>query len=128
MTFRKQIEAGPPGVPGAASGGNKREKGALPKSWNLELRRDVKVDVRKWVRDYVASGGKSPSVQTLVRGHPKRQPYGPRALGLRKWIHIEAFWRGPENAPVVVRGHAMAEPAAAPATPAAVPESSKEPS
>jgi hypothetical protein len=77
-------------------------------AWNIVLRRDVKLDVRGWVTEYVKGGGKSPLVQTLVRGHQKRQPYGPNH-SLRKWIHIEAYWRGPEDAPVVVRSTVLAE-------------------
>lgn len=113
VAMKRMIAKGPPAqtVPAVPSKVAGREKGSLPKTWAIELRRDVKVDARKWVRDYVASGGKSPSVQTLVRGHRKRQPYGPHALNLRKWIHIEAFWRGPEDAPIVVRGHALKEEA-----------------
>lgn len=38
------------------------------------------------------------TVRTMVAGHWKRQPYG-EGRALRKWIHIEPFWRGPETAP-----------------------------
>jgi hypothetical protein len=45
-----------------------------------------------------------PSVQCLVRGHWKRQPCG-HELQDRKWIQIEPYWRGPEDAPIAVRSH-----------------------
>lgn len=83
-----------------------KKEDAAAKAWGIDLRRDIKVDVRTWVSDYVKHGGKSPSVQTLVRGHQKRQRHGSRGE-LRKWIHIAPYWRGPEDAPVVVRGHVM---------------------
>ncbi|MBX3216928.1 MAG: hypothetical protein KF850_33155 [Labilithrix sp.] len=57
---------------------------------------DVRVDVREAVRDYVTRGGRAPRVQHLVRGHWRTQPHGPERA-LRKWIHVEPYWRGPES-------------------------------
>jgi hypothetical protein len=85
-----------------------RPKDTLPTAWTFELRREVKLDARAWVGDYITSKGTSPSVQTLVRGHWKRQPFGPRVLNLRRSIHIEPYWRGPEDAPIVTRPLALA--------------------
>lgn len=85
----------------AAAKNERRASRGEPTSWTYVLGRDVKVDVRSAVSDYVANGGASPSVQSLVRGHWKRQPHGPE-LSQRKWIHIEPYWRGPEDAPIVV--------------------------
>ena len=79
-----------------------------PSAWSIELKRDVKVDCRTWVRDYVSSGGTSPSVRSLVRGHQKRQRYGPRGA-LRKWIHIEPYWKGPLDGPIAVRAHKIGD-------------------
>lgn len=67
---------------------------------------DVRVDVRSAVGDYVAGGGVPPAVQSLVRGHWKRQAHGPGGA-LRRWIQIEPYWRGPEEGPVVVRKHVL---------------------
>jgi hypothetical protein len=79
-----------------------------PKAWTFQLTRDVKVDCREWVKDFIRGGtGTSPSVQTLVRGHHKRQPCGPGRTE-RKWIHVEPYWRGPEDAPIAVRSHRVA--------------------
>jgi hypothetical protein len=83
------------------SGGNKK-----PSAWTFELKRDVKIDCRTWVGDYVRSEGKSPSVRSLTRGHQKRQPYGPKGA-LRKWIHVEPYWRGPLDGPVAVKSHRL---------------------
>lgn len=71
------------------------------------LGRSVKVDVRDAVRAYAE--GKQTSghgVRTLVRGHHKRQPCGFKSME-RKWIHVEPYWRGPEDAPVIVRSHVL---------------------
>lgn len=105
--FKHARESGPP-RPSAPKAKGGRPKDTLPTAWTFELRRDVKLDARAWVGDYIASKGASPSVQTLVRGHWKRQPFGPRVLGLRRSIHIEPYWRGPEDAPIVTRPLALA--------------------
>lgn len=88
---------------------NKVKKAKKPskpeeEAWFISFRRDIKVDARAWVGEYIRSKGQAPSVQTLVRGHQKRQPHGPGRT-LRKWIHVEPYWRGPEDAPTVVRAH-----------------------
>lgn len=67
----------------------------------------VKIDCRPAVKDFIAHGspkrkGAPPSVQTLVRGHHKRQVVGVGRKG-RKVIWIEPFWRGPEDAPILTR-------------------------
>jgi hypothetical protein len=66
------------------------------------VRREVKIDVREAVGEYIKRGGSSPKVQTLVRGHWKWQAHGSK-MSLRKWIHIEGYWRGPEDAPILPR-------------------------
>lgn len=75
-----------------------------PKLSPWVLGRPVTLDVTEEVRAYCAGGGTAPSVRTLVRGHWRQQPCGPRNEQ-RKLIHIEPFWRGPEEAAVVVRPH-----------------------
>lgn len=46
----------------------------------------------------------SPTVQFLVRGHWRQQAHGP-GHSLRKPIWIEPFWKGPEEARVLLRQH-----------------------
>ncbi len=78
-----------------------------PKAWTFQLTRDVRVDCREWVTSYLSGKeGKSASIQSLVRGHHKRQPCGPEGKD-RKWIHVEPYWRGPEDAPIAVRSHVL---------------------
>ena len=41
-------------------------------------------------------------MRLLVRGHWKNQAHGP-GMTLRKLIHVEPYWRGPEMAELVDR-------------------------
>ncbi len=69
------------------------------------LGRPITLDCREAIQDYVAGRRRNtPSVQTLVAGHWKRQVHGP-GRSLRKLIHIEPFWRGRADAPILVRPH-----------------------
>jgi hypothetical protein len=78
-----------------------------PVTWTYVLRRDVRVDCRQAIADYVAGvRHASPSVQVLVRGHWKRQRFG-ATKALTKFIFVEPYWRGPEDAPVALRSHAI---------------------
>ena len=90
------------------SGGRRTEHAKPPRKvgqpWVLS--RPVVVDVRSEVRDFCMGGGRVPSVRTMVRGHWRRQPHGPGST-LRKMIHIEPFWRGPEDGPMPLRSHTI---------------------
>jgi hypothetical protein len=77
-----------------------------PKAWNFQLTRPIKLDVRKEVRAYLSGEGRQVTVQTFVRGHYKYQPCGVGG-SQRKWIHVAAYWRGPEDAPIAVRPHVV---------------------
>lgn len=78
-----------------------------PSAWTFSLTRDVRVDCREWVVSYLrGEKGTKWAVQSLTRGHHKRQPYGPRSE-LRKWIHIEPHWRGDVDAPIAIRSHRL---------------------
>lgn len=71
----------------------------------FKVGRPIKIDVREVIRDYVEGRRHSgPSVQCLVRGHWRRQAHGPHAEQ-RKWVHVEPYWRGPKDAPIVFRPH-----------------------
>lgn len=80
---------------------NRREPGP-PMIRSYEIRGTTTTDCRQAVQDYMLHTNKSPmTVQTLVSGHYRNQPYG-QGHSLRKIIWIEPFWRGPEDAPVSV--------------------------
>lgn len=75
--------------------------------------RPISVDCRAAVRKFIAEGpraGKSApaSVQVLVRGHFKRQVVGVGRHG-RKVIHVEPYWRGPEDAPILTKPRRVAD-------------------
>lgn len=71
------------------------------------LGRPVTVDARGYVRAYLSGETRGPvSVQSWIRGHWKSQPHGPGGT-LRKFIHVEPYWRGPEDAPIAVRPHVL---------------------
>lgn len=61
---------------------------------------DARPQIAEWLRtsDRTAS---PPSVQHVVRGHYKRQVIG-AAGSFRKIVWIEPYWRGPEDAPILV--------------------------
>lgn len=66
----------------------------------------LRCDARPAVRDYVRGTGSVPSTQCYVCGHWKNQRHGPGG-GERKFIRIEPYWRGPEDAPIAVRPHVV---------------------
>lgn len=90
------------GVSSTKAGNRKRKRDGkqLPPYERFEVRLPVTVDVKDAVREYVSVGGRSPKVQTLVRGHWKRQAYGANKAQ-RKMIHVEPYWRGPLDGPVL---------------------------
>lgn len=65
--------------------------------------RPIDVDCRPALKEFVGGGRETmPSVQTLVRGHHKRQVVGVGRNG-RRVIWVEPYWRGPEDAPILAR-------------------------
>lgn len=79
-------------------------KHGKPKISTVLLRRPVVLDVRASVKDYVQGTRSSVTVRSLIRGHWKNQPCG-AGMKDRKWMHIEPYWRGPEDGPVAERPH-----------------------
>jgi hypothetical protein len=94
-------------------GSYERRMSRLPQTEQYILGRGIKLnlDLRRELCEYVAHGDESrrrgpATVQTLVAGHGKWQVHGPGRAG-RKWIFIQPYWRGPEDAPIVVRPHVL---------------------
>jgi hypothetical protein len=88
---------------------SRRRKQPFPTKREYIVGRPVRVNATQYVRDYIAgaSGKRGPrTTQTLTRGHWKNQPHGPRSE-LRKFIHIEPYWSGPSDGPIVVRPHIL---------------------
>jgi len=71
----------------------------------------VEINCRQALIDYIEGQGgfrqgKSPTVRFLVRGHWKSQPYGLKRE-LRKTIHIQPYWKGDANAPILTRDYVL---------------------
>lgn len=75
-----------------------------PKVRVFQVGAPVRHDCREAIAAYIQGDRKSLSVQCLVTGHFKMQPYGPQST-LRKQIWREPFWRGPDDAPIALRSH-----------------------
>lgn len=106
MSGHRQSESGPSAMDRREQANRSQDRHITS---TFKLTRDVNVDVRRAVRDYVEGRTtREPSVQILVRGHWKMQVHG---LGRtdRKLIHVEPYWRGPEEGPVAVRAHKIGE-------------------
>lgn len=91
----------------------KRRRGE-PQTSSFVVTRDVEVDCRASVRDYVAGKrvradaadcSRSP-VQRLHRGHWQQQVHGPRN-SLRKWKFHRPYWQGDESGPIALRAHVL---------------------
>lgn len=69
-----------------------------------QIGKTLTLDCRASIRSYLMgeSGGKSPSVISLVRGHWKNQRHGEKR-SLTKRIWIEPYYRGPEGSILVRR-------------------------
>ena len=79
-----------------------------PCLWNFQLTRPVNLDLREELRAWAASRRSAEprklTVQSVVRGHYKTQPHGPKN-SLRKWMYIEPHRRGDFEAPTAERPH-----------------------
>lgn len=109
---QEEIQRGPPVRKKAKPGRPKVEAPEAPQPaspWMFELRRDIQVDCRTWVSEYVEKGSRSQGVRRLVRGHARRQVWG-KGRALRKWIWVEPYWSGGEHLPIAVRAHVLPEP------------------
>lgn len=70
----------------------------------------IAVDARPAVHSFLhGTRSGTPSVQSLVRGHHKRQVIGTGRLG-RRVIWVEPYWRGPEGAPILGRPYSISKP------------------
>jgi hypothetical protein len=88
--------------------GNRREVDE-PIIRNFQIGKPVELDFRDRIKNFIRNGSRDGglvNVQTQVCGHFKLQPYGPKSA-LRKTIWRAPFWRGPADAPILVRPHHM---------------------
>lgn len=92
----------------AAAGRRWRSPGALPATQDFVLGTAVRGgrDYLGAARKIAAGDQRFGKVQWLVRGHQRWQACGPRHAQ-RKLIWIEPFWKGPVDAPMLVREHVL---------------------
>jgi hypothetical protein len=88
----------------------RRTPRGAPEPRTFVLTRTVRLDTRATLREYLTGTGRGTSVQTLVRGHWKMQPCGVGRTE-RKYIHVEPYWRGPEDGPVVSHRYVLPDDA-----------------
>lgn len=70
------------------------------------LTRDVRIDARSSVRDYVKQGGTAPTVRSMVRGHWRRHIVT-KGSEERRWCFVEPYWKGAIDAPIALRDHVL---------------------
>jgi hypothetical protein len=95
-----------PTGPGHAAHATARKKGAEPPQMPsmYKVGRPIKVDFRDHVRA-ISSGEKDVSqvsVRTFVKGHIRYWPHNKEKI-----IMIDPYWRGPEDAAILVRPHVI---------------------
>jgi hypothetical protein len=102
----------------AKKGGVKWRLSKEPATTDYVLGSDVRVQFD--CRDAVAACARgerknAPTVQWIVRGHWRNQPHGPGRTE-RKRMWIQPYWKGPEDAPRLLRQHRVRGPAEEPAS------------
>lgn len=89
-----------------SKGRSKKRKRVSPDVRTFIVGKPVAINCRQAILDYMNNGrgkkGSNPTVQFLVRGHWKHQPYGPKG-SLRRLTQIEPYWKGPEEAQILAR-------------------------
>lgn len=87
-----------------------RRFSGLPEIQTFVVGKPVKINCHSAIRAYLVGQkkGSSPTVQFLVRGHWKYQPYGPKH-SKRKLIRIDPYWKGPETAHILTKTIQMGE-------------------
>jgi hypothetical protein len=92
-------------------GSRSRLNKGMPELQTFVLGKPVKINCRQAILDYMNGNRKSsgPTIQFLVRGHWKQQPYGTKH-SLRKLIHVEPYWKGDEEARILSRTVLLQEP------------------
>lgn len=86
-----------------ATSSPKRDGRGPPDHRVVFVGKPLSYDARPQVEQWLSDGKKRapPSVQTIVRGHYKRQVIGIGRNG-RKVIWVEPYWRGNEDAPILI--------------------------
>lgn len=81
-----------------------------PEQRVFQVGKPINLDCREAIQEYVEGerAAHELKIQSLVRGHYKRQAHGPK-LSLRRKQWIMPYWRGPEDGPILTRPHVFQE-------------------
>lgn len=85
---------------------SRRRWEAAPTKRVFKVTKSVSHDFRSVVSAYGAGNGKKLNLQSFVMGHWKMQAHG-QGRSLRERLFVEAYWRGPEDAPIAKRSHKL---------------------
>jgi hypothetical protein len=81
-----------------------------PEGTRFTVSKNVQLDLREQVREYMAGGRQQPgrklTVQYVVRGHRRWQACG-AGMKDHRLIWIEPYWKGPLEARALVRGYEL---------------------
>jgi hypothetical protein len=84
-----------------------RVPGQLPDFRLFRLGTEVSHDLRERVQDFISGRTKRKlGTQFVVAGHWTHQAHGPRK-SLRRLQWIQPYWKGPLDAPVLIRSHSV---------------------
>ena len=86
-----------------------KRKGGTPSGALYRIGSTIKIDLRKEATEAwegKSRKGVSPTVQFVVRGHWRNQACGTGQRSRRR-IHIEPYWKGPEESRVLLRTHSI---------------------
>ncbi len=90
----------------AGAVGSVGRQGQEPSARTFRVGKPIEIDVREALDAFVHGRvSRTPTAQALVRGHWK--PRLAERVGHPVWIH--PYWRGPIDAPVLVRPHVLGE-------------------
>lgn len=84
----------------------RRNGRGAPQQYVYVPSRNVRMDATPTIREYCRGGGTPQCVQSLVRGHWKQQAFG---IGRteRRFIFVQPYWKGAEDAPLPLRSHTI---------------------
>ncbi len=103
----KMQETPPAPIRVAGGGAVRRKPGGPPQTTDIVMGFPVNVDFSNLVREHILGHVKRlAKVQWLVRGHWRNQACG-EARSVRRRIWIQPFWKGPLDAPILVRAHVL---------------------
>lgn len=90
--------------PAKKKGAHNERESSEPRLRTYQLGTTPNIDCREAVANYMRTGktGGALNVQVMVAGHWRNVPHGPKSE-LRRVQWIEPYWKGPDDAPILVK-------------------------